>query len=481
MTPRLPGRFGALALLLGLLLLVLPGTAGAQGRAGATSSGATVDVVEIEGLLDEAVVGYLTDTIAKAERDGAEVVVVQLDTPGGLGVDAMDLIDPVASSDVPVVVWVGPPGARALGAGAVLAGAAHVLAVAPATTVGVAAPVDLRAGGADDDAARQDDELAALLAELAGSRGRDAERAAGWAQGEAMVTTTGVALPDDAVLPEGVDRAAVTDLHPEAVVASGAVDVVAGTLPALLEQLGGRTVRAADGESTLGDYEATANVRFNNPGLLRRVMHTVANPTLAYILLVAGALALLFEVFQPGFGVAGATGVFLVALGVYGVAVLPVSWWAFAGVLLGIMMLAVDLALARLGVLTSAGTAALGAGSLLLFGDGRLGLSPWLVVPVTLFCTAFFVLVMTAVLRAQGNQAMAGAEGLAGQIGVVRSILNPEGHIFVSGALWRARAPEGSGRVKAGAKVRVLGLNDKLTLDVELVDAEQPEESAGVS
>ena len=112
-------------------------------------------------------------------------------------------------------------------------------------------------------------------------------------------------------------------------------------------------------------------------------------------------------------------------------------------------------------------------GSFLLFsGSDVLRVSPWVIVPVVLFNVLFFVVIMTTVLRAQGSQAITGAEGMEGQVGVVRSLLNPEGHIFVNGALWRARAPESAGKVSTGTKVRVLGLNDRLTLDVELLDTE---------
>ncbi len=218
---------------------------------------------------------------------------------------------------------------------------------------------------------------------------------------------------------------------------------------------------------------STANVRFNNLGLVRRVLHTVANPTLAYLLIVAGALAMLFEVFQPGFGVAGVSGLVLFGLGLYGLSVLPVNWLAFGLLLVGLALLAVDLAVAGLGAPTAGGTIALAVGSFLLFsGPELLRVSPWVIGPVVAFNVVFFVIVMTTVLRAQGNQAMAGAEGMIGKVGVVRSVLNPEGHVFVAGALWRARAPQDEGKVRTGERVRVLGVNDRLTLDVEVVDAD---------
>jgi membrane-bound serine protease (ClpP class) len=232
-------------------------------------------------------------------------------------------------------------------------------------------------------------------------------------------------------------------------------------------------------ETTIAIEQATANVRFNNLGLVRRVLHTVANPTLAYLLLIGGALALLFEVFQPGFGVAGVSGIVLIGLALYGLAVLPVNWLAFGLIVLGLLLLAIDLAIAGLGALSAGGTVSLAVGSFLLFSSApALRLSLWVIAPVVLFNVLFFVIIMTTVLRAQSSQAMLGAEGMAGREGVVRSMLNPEGHIFVNGALWRARAPEHQGKVKTGTKVRVLGVNDRLTLDVEVLDSENESDAA---
>ena len=217
-------------------------------------------------------------------------------------------------------------------------------------------------------------------------------------------------------------------------------------------------------------------MRFNNLGLVGQVLHALTSPTLVYLLVVGGALALLFEVFQPGFGVAGVSGGALLALGALGLAVLPTSWLGIALVPAGLLALAADLALGRLGVLTVAGTVAFAGGSALLFtGPPLLDIPYWLVGVVSAFNVVFFVGVMTSVLRAQGNQALAGAERLIGQTAVVRSMLNPEGHIFAGGALWRARAPEAAGRVKTGTPVRVVGLNDRLTLDVQPIEDEAQE------
>lgn len=481
MIPRLrplrhhPARIlGATLLLLGLAVGTLTVTAAAQ------TDGTLVEVVEVEGIIDQTIADYVDEIIERAAVEDAEVVVISMDSPGGLGVSMDAIIERIVRSPVPVAVWVGPSGARAASAGLYIAYASHILAVAPATTMGPATPIDLGAG----DIAPTANAAEAQLVALAQQRGRDVDFARRAVRDGAVVAVgDAAALPDGAQLPAGVEAGDVTVVSSDQLDQTPVADFVAPGLPDVLGALHGRDVEVVDADGqpvtvTLEIDQATAHVRFNNLGLVRRVLHTVANPTLAYLLLIAGALALLFEVFQPGFGVAGVSGIVLIGLALYGVSVLPVNWLALGLILLGLALLAADLAVAGLGALTAGGTVALTAGSFLLFsGSDVLQVSAWVIVPVVLFNLVFFVIIMTTVLRAQTTQAMLGAEGMEGQVGVVRSMLNPEGHIFVNGSLWRARAPHEAGKVKTGTRVRVIGLNDALTLDVELIDADADEQT----
>ncbi|MEX0659807.1 MAG: NfeD family protein [Egibacteraceae bacterium] len=434
MTPRrlvrrLPASAAGVLLLAGLLVGLLAVTVSAQDGA------PTITIVEVDGLLDRSTAAFLTDALADAQADADEVFVVSLDSPGALRVSGDELAAQIAGSEVPVVVWVGPPGAAAAGAAATLAEAAHVLALAPGSTLGPARP------GALDE---------------------------GTPAGPAVtVSAEGLAVDVDA--PSGarvLDEAEILDEDVAAIVAPRLNDV--------LSELDGRRVTVAGATRTLEVDSSAVHVRFANPGLWRQMLHGLANPSLAYVLLLSGALALAFEIFQPGFGVAGVSGLGLLGFGLYGVVSLPVAWWAFALVAVGLALLAADLAVGGLGPLTAVGTGLLGVGSWFLFtGPDLVALPAWLALLGTACAVLFFVPVMTMVLRAQGSQAMAGAEQVVGRTGIVRSMLNPEGHVFIDGALWRARAPEAAGRVKTGTQVRVVGLNDRLTLDVELVDAPQ--------
>lgn len=454
-----PRRIGAVLLLAGLL--VGSGASAAGARHG--DEGPLVDVLEIEGILDEQMADYLGDTIAAAGREHAEVVVVQLDTPGGLRVSAGRLARMLASSRVPVAVWLGSD-ATAAGAGAFVAYGAHVLAMAPGSRLGPAVPVDL---------ARPDAGGAGRLVGLARQRGRDLGFARAAADGDRVVVTRADGAP-------ATGSGAVRRLSPAEVIDAHIADFTAATLPDVLRGLHGRRVTLAtpDGGTRVRALDVdpvTARVRFHNLGLIRRVLHTVADPTLAYLLVVGGMLAIAFELFQPGFGVAGVCGLMLSALGVYGLAELPTSWPAFGLLVAGLVLLGADLARSGLGVLTLAGTAAFAAGSLALVdGPSVLRVPVGLVAVVTPVTVVFFVVVMTQVLRAQAGPASPETGELVGRVGVVRSMLNPEGHIWVGGSLWRARAPAESGRVATGTRVRVLGLRDVATLDVEVVDRQRP-------
>ncbi|HUH06826.1 MAG TPA: NfeD family protein [Egibacteraceae bacterium] len=467
-------RAGALLIAAGAAIGLLSSSAVA---ADVAPPAGRVEVLELSGILDRTAAGFLLETIEAAEDASSTVVVIQLDTPGGVGVSMDAITDAIAGSSVPVVAWVGPPGARAVGAGAFVAHAAHVLSMAPGAILGAAAPSDLtQAGGPEAD-----ERLLVRLAEL---RGRDLAFASAAVLQSAAIVVSAAPLDDDHALPAGVDPERAEILDGDELARRGSIDFAAATLPDVLRELDGRQVLMGSPDEqqrtqTLSIDPTAVEVRFHSPGLVRRILHTAANPVLAYLLVMAGALAIVFELFQPGFGVAGVTGGALLGLGLYGLAALPVSWLAFAVLLLGVILLAVDLALAGFGALTLAGAAALSVGSFWLFtGPAPVRAPIWLIALIVLASLVFFVVIMTTVLRAQTSPALTAGPDLIGQIGSVRSVLNPEGHVFVGGALWRARADDGAGRIRTGTAVRVTDLDDSGTLLVEQTEAKNLEESA---
>jgi membrane-bound serine protease (ClpP class) len=427
---------GALALPMAAALtaLVAPSAdAQVDARTPATADVRRVEVLPLRaGLIDPPVVAQIADILDLAAREGAELVVLQFDAPGGVSVDTVAVAARIAASPVPVAVSIGPIGSapRAAGAAAAVLLAAHVRAVAPDATVGPLVPLDLR----ELDAPAPDPvALVTGTPRLAGSRD---------------------AAPDAAML-EVLARMVDGAVDADALVAAGLARVTTGIEPLLVE-LDGQRVLTSAGEVELRLRPDEVQVRFHSLGLVRRMLHAAATAPFVYLLLVVGLGMLLFEVFQPGFGVAGLAGVITTVIGVVGAFILPVRWWAVALVVLGLLLYAVDTAIAGFGPVTALATAAFASGSWWFYAAPALQLPAWLVASATLSALIFFVLVMTTVLRAQAGPEGTDVAELIGRTGVVRSVLNPEGHVFIDGALWRARAVgDGSAVVRVGTSVRV--------------------------
>ncbi len=409
-----------------------------------------VEVVELDGVIDPTTAGYLAGEIEAAAERGSHLVVIQLDTPGGLDVSMRDMVQEIMASPVPVAVWVGPSGARAASAGVFLVYASHVAAMAPATNLGAAHPVDLGgelAGAAEEKAVN---DAVALLRSLANERGRDEEFA------EATVRES-ESLP----AAEAEDR--------------GVVEIIAPSVPDVLAQVDGRRVETEAGPVTLATSGEEVTLRFHEPGLLTRILRAVTDPTVAYLLLVLGFWAIVFELSQPGLGIAGMTGAVSLILAFYALAVLPVNIAGLLLVLLGLVLFTIDVFTAGLGVFTAGGALSLAAGSLLLFAgvDPAIGVSLWLIVGVVIASVLFFGFAMTAAMRAHRRQATTGGEGLIGMVGESRADLEPEGHIWVKGALWKARALDGP--IPKGRRVRVRRVDGLLLLVKEEPEREREE------
>jgi membrane-bound serine protease (ClpP class) len=405
---------------------------------------AAVLVVKVDGSIDRTVDGYLRDAIADAERDGAAVV-IQLDSAGTLDGDPVALAERIHDARVPVIVWTGPAPAKSAGGGLLLMYAASEGAVAPGIGVGPTVPLDL-AGGADVTT----DDVRALAEDWASERGRE----------------TPTLFPD-----EPVPAQAAVDGH--------VANVVASSITQLLDELDGRTVGTAVGDVTLHtkvatrDGEPTVNVRFVDLGPVDRVLHAAASPTWIYVLLVFGLAAIAFELTQPGFGFAGFSGVAMVALGVYGLVVVPFSWLGLLLLVGGIGAMTGDVVVRRLGPLTWAGLAAFVAGSVLLFAGvaEQIDVSPWLIGFTALGALLYWGFGLTVAVQSR-DRITSTQRGLVGLVGEARGELKPEGPVFVKGTMWRGRSTNGP--IPSGARIRVRGV-DGLTLRVQ---AEPPGDDA---
>lgn len=428
-------RFAPLTLLAFVALVPFGQVAAAQGS---EPSGRVV-VVRIDGSIDRTQAGYLRDSITQAQEDGSTVV-IQLDSAGTLDEDAVGIAEQIHEATVPVIVWVGPSPAHAKGAALLFMYAAGLAAVAPGVGVGPLEPLDL------------------VDARNAGfPSGDDLESmATGWVRDAGRPTP--VAFPDRPV-------------PAQAAIDGNIAQVVAASITQLLAEIDGTTVATAQGEVTLrteiarGEEQEPVNVRFTSLGPVDRVLHAAASPAAIYVLLVLGLAALAFEITQPGFGFAGFAGVGMLALGVYGLSVVPFWWLGLLLLIGGVGLMTTDVVMRRLGVLTALGLLAFVLGSFLTFQgvSDLIRVSPWLIGFATLASLVYYGFGLTVAVQSR-ERITSTQKGLVGLVGEARGDLDPEGPVFVKGTLWRGRSQ--SGPIPAGARIRVRGV-DGLILRVE--------------
>lgn len=403
-----------------------------------------VYVVHVDGIIAPSTADFITSAIAKAEKAGAEAIVMQLDTPGGLDLSMRAIIKEILRSPVPVIVYVSPSGARAASAGAFITIAAHVAAMAPGTNIGAAHPV-LAGGGEMDEvmAKKVENDSAAYIRSLAERRGRNAE----WA--------------------EKAVRESVSATEKEAVKLN-VIDLVAEDLSDLLSQIDGRTLETGAGKVTLRTKTAdTVEVDMN---FRDKVLKVISNPTIAYFLLMLAMAGLYFELSNPGAILPGVLGGICLILAFYAFQTLPINYAGLLLILLGVLLFIAELQVASHGILTAGGIAAMLLGSVMLIDSPApfLQISRAAIIGVTAATAAFFFLVVGAAIRAHRRQPVTGREGLIGVTGVAKTPLKPEGQVFLRGEIWKATCEEA---VKPGGRVEVTGI-DGLTLKVRKLPPE---------
>ena len=426
---RSPSRFLSFG-----LVLVAAGGLVLGSPAAAQEADSTVDLIEMSGVVDPTTSSYLIERLDAAEDDGVHAAIIQLDTPGGLEVSMRDIVKKVLASRVPVIVWVAPQGARAASAGTFIAYAANLAYMATNTELGAATPIDLSSGETLSEKVTND--AVAFIRELATTRGRNAE----WAE--------------DAVRDaDSIGATEAADI--------GVVNGIASSLRDLLQALDGKEVTTGESSTVVldtwneGTDSPAVSVRFQDLNLLQRLLHVVTDPEIAYFLLLLGVFGIIFELYNPGIGLAGILGAVALLLSFYALSILPTNWAGVALVALAVVFLVVDLQTAGLGVWTVGGVIALIAGGVLLFGGAapELRLSPAAIVIAVVVTLVFFASVMTAALRVRLRRPITGEEAIVGMIGEARTDIAPEGTVLTKGTLWRARTMEMG--IAAGSKVEV--------------------------
>ena len=432
----------------------------------APAHASTVRVLTVQGAISPASADYLLRGLAKANADRVHLVVIELDTPGGLDSAMRDIIKAILASKVPVATYVSPKGARAASAGTYLLYASHIAAMAPATNLGAATPVELAPGGQprapdapaspdrpDDPAAAQKPakppagdaktrkvvhDAAAYIRGLAELRGRNAE----WAE---RAVREAVSLPADEAL------------------ALKVIDLVATDLDDLLKQLHGRTVQVDGAAITLDttrvEIERTA------PDWRSRLLAVIGDPSIAYILMLLGIYGLIYEFSNPGMLFPGVVGGICLLLGLFALQVMPISYVGLALMLLGIALMISEAFIPSFGALGLGGIVAFVIGSVMLIDTDVPGYGiPWtLIVPVAVASALFSFFVAGLAIKARARPVVTGAEEMIGASGEITADLDHEGWAHIHGEQWKVRSAV---PLKRGSRVRVRARHD-LVLDVE--------------
>jgi len=423
--------------------------------------------LDINGAIGPGVAGYVEHGLEQAKQMQAQLIILRMDTPGGLDKSMRSIIQAILASPVPVAAFVAPSGARAASAGTYILYASHIAAMAPGTNLGAATPVQIggigggmgkntptptppeprkKSGQKQKKAPSNEgsmhqkmvNDAAAYIRSLAQMRGRNAD----WAE-------------------KAVRQAA--SLSAEQALKQHVIDLIATDTSDLLHQLDGKIIKSTSGEHPL--HTSGMAIEKLEPNWRNKILSTITDPNVAYILMLLGVYGLFFELANPGFVLPGVIGGISLLLALFAFQVLPVNFAGLALIALGIIFMISEVFMPSFGALGLGGIIAFIAGSVMLMDTGVPGfaLSLALIIGVALVSAAFFILMIGMALKARHRPVVSGSEEMTGALGKAVEDFDTRGNIHVHGEIWQATA---STPIRKGQRVRVTGM-DGLILSVE--------------
>lgn len=428
--------------LAGIILILLV----TSGISPSAETGKHIKVIRIEESINPGTAAFLARGTQQAVEDEAVLLVVQLDTPGGLVSSMRTMVKTIMNAPIPVVVYVSPSGAQAASAGVFVVMSADIAAMAPGTNIGAAHPVV--AGGKEMDETmdtKMVNDLVAFIKSIASKRGRNAD----WAE-------------------EAVRKS--VSITAEEALRLKVIDLVAQDMNDLLLKLEGWPVQTKEGEKKLSlKGLSTEGVEEN---LRDKILKTISNPNIAYLLMLIGLAGLYFELSHPGAIFPGVIGGISLILAFYAFQTLSVNYAGVLLILLGAILFLLEIKVTSYGLLSIGGVICLTLGSIMLFNTGATGLRiSWSVlIPAVLVISGFFVTVAFLAVRAHMARPRTGYQGLIGEIAVAKESLAPEGKVFVHGELWNATSDE---IVPVGSRVEVIGVENLLLKVRKIGDTKQ--------
>jgi membrane-bound serine protease (ClpP class) len=437
---RSPLRWAARAALLAACVVTLVGAlpAGAQDR--------TVLVADSTGAVTPVFADHIVDAIDEAERGGHQALVIRMDTPGGLASSMRTIVQEILLADVPVIVWVYPPGSGAASAGYVIATSAHVFAMAPGTNTGAATPIGMEGGEVLDKVI---EDAVAYITEIADHRGRNVEFA-------------------EAAVREGASVGATEAVE------TNVADLTASGLGDLLDAIDGTTVIMNEDTEHVLDVAGASPVEYEM-SFTRRILQALADPNLAFIFLALAPLAILYEIANPGFGVGAIAGAIFLILALYSIAVLPVNLAGLALFALAITLFVIEAFAPGTGVAAGGGVIALILSGLFLFQRPTgIGVDWAVIIPTAIVAGLAAVGLAVIIRRTWKQRPETGEEAYVGARAEVRHAYGERGQVFFDGTLWSARSVGSD--LEEGTDVRVVdrdGLLLKVIPEAEYEEYEQ--------
>ncbi|MBU1054436.1 MAG: nodulation protein NfeD [Proteobacteria bacterium] len=405
----------------------------------AFAGGQDICLINISADINPGIADYLKSGIKYAEKNGFGCIIITLNTPGGLADSMREMVVDILASKIPVVVYVAPDGARAASAGVIITMAADIAAMAPGTNIGAAHPVG--AGGKDIGGTMSDkitNDMAAYARSIAATRFRNVE----WAENAVRKS---VSITEAEALKENV------------------IDFTAKNLDDLIKKINGRKIKGK-GILKLDEYKITKY----KETLKTKILKTIGNPNISYILMMIGLAGLYFEMAHPGVVFPGVVGGISLILAFFSFQVLPINYTGMLLIALAVIFFILEMKIASYGMLSVAGVVSFLLGSLMLFEGSVPGMkiSFDVLLSTIIFVSLFFVTVSALVFKAQVSKSRSGSEGLIGETGIIKIDTKPEGKVFVHGELWKARSKI---PLSEGTKVKIVEI-DNLVLEVEQID-----------
>jgi len=404
----------------------------AFGVLGQSQDKAPIFTIEVDGIINPATAKFITDSIDEAAQKGGQCLIIQLDTPGGLMESMRLIVKKILASNIPVIVYVAPKGARAASAGVFITMAAHIAVMAPGTHIGAAHPVTLGAEGKESKTMMEkvvNDAVADIKA-TAKTRGRNVD----WAE---KAVRKSVSITEEEALKLNV------------------VDLISSDLQDLLTKIDGRVVKFDGTTRTLvtkGQQPRSIQMSWRY-----RFLDIISNPTIAYIFLMLGIYGVFFELSNPGAILPGVVGGIFLILAFYALQMLPISFAGLALILFAIILFIAEIKVVSHGLLAVAGVISLLLGSLMLIESPAeyMRISLTVIIPAVLVSAAFFVFAVTMAVKARLQKPTTGMEGLIGETGTASTLIAPEGKVSIHGEFWDVISDQ---NIERGEKVQVIGV-----------------------